>query len=55
MGHDWEHSAANERLRRLRAEEGLDVQFARDGQFVPLPLAAAAAAAADAAALCEEE
>ena len=36
MGHAMEHHATNRRLRRLWSEEGLDVQLAYDGQFVPL-------------------
>ena len=39
MGHDFEHRAANRVLRRLRAE-GLDIQLARDGELVEVPLAA---------------
>ena len=38
MGEEMEHGATNTRLRRLMAEEGLDVQLARDGQLVPLAL-----------------
>ena len=40
MGHALEHVATNRRLRRLQREEGLDIQLAYDGQFVPLALAA---------------
>ena len=40
MGHTMEHEASNRQLRRLWLEEGLDVQLAYDGQFVPLPLSA---------------
>ena len=36
MGHAMEHHATNRRLRRLWTEEGLDIQLAYDGQFVPL-------------------
>ena len=39
MGHDFEHRAANRVLRRLRAD-GLDIQLARDGELVEVPLAA---------------
>ena len=39
MGHDFEHRAANRVLRKLRAE-GLDIQLARDGELVEVPLAA---------------
>ena len=39
MGHDFEHRAANRAPRRLRAE-GLDIQLARDGELVEVPLAA---------------
>ena len=36
MGHTMEHVATNRHLRTLLAAEGLDVQLAYDGQFVPL-------------------
>jgi len=38
MGHEMEHRESNRALRRLLCEEGLDVQLAYDGQFVPLSL-----------------
>ena len=38
MGHAMEHRETNRALRRLWRDEGLDVQLARDGQFVPLGL-----------------
>ena len=40
MSHEMEHVATNARLRVLLAAEALDVQLARDGQRVPLELAA---------------
>ena len=36
MSHGMEHEGTNARLRSLLAVEGLDVQLAYDGQFVPL-------------------
>ena len=36
MGHTMEHEETNRELRRMLASEGLDVQLAYDGQFVPL-------------------
>jgi len=41
MGHALEHRATNRKLCELLRAEGLDVRLARDGDFVPLPLAAA--------------
>jgi phosphoribosyl 1,2-cyclic phosphodiesterase len=38
MSHSMEHASCNRKLRRLWAEEGLDVQLAYDGQCVPLQL-----------------
>ena len=38
MGDELEHEATNTALRRLRRDEGLDVQLAHDGLFVPLAL-----------------
>ncbi len=35
-GHTMEHEETNRELRRMLASEGLDVQLAYDGQFVPL-------------------
>ena len=38
MGHGMEHVATNKRLRGLKRQEGIDIQLASDGQFVPLRL-----------------
>ena len=38
MSHEMEHHSCNRRLRELLQPEGLDVQLAYDGQFVPLAL-----------------
>jgi len=38
MSHEFRHEEHNDMLRRLLAEEGLDVQLARDGMCVPLDL-----------------
>ena len=37
MGHTMEHEETNRKLRDMLAVEGLDVQLAYDGQFVPVP------------------
>ena len=38
LSHEFDHTADNEALARLREEEGLDVQLAHDGLLVPLAL-----------------
>ena len=46
MGHSMEHEATNQQLHRLK-QEGLDIQLAFDGQFVPLELSASARASCE--------
>ena len=42
MSHALEHVECNAQLRACLAAEGIDCQFAFDGQFVPLPALLAA-------------
>lgn len=45
MGHSLEHRECNAQLAGLLGPEGIDLQLARDGQFVPLPALLAEAVA----------